>query len=203
MLGDQPTFSTVNAPLDGSADAERAAILMSKVGRGDAKALEELYALWSGPLLGVALRILGERGAAEEVLQDTFMRLWQRAEQYNPARGPAFVWAFTILRGFCLDRLKHGNRQKRGGGRLVPFQPWVHGAPAIPSAVLAADDFHRVRRALNHLDEAERECLELAVFLEFTQAEISASTSVPLGTVKHRLRRALAKLRRLLDRHDT
>lgn len=202
MLGDQPAYPAHGLPLDHEADAERAAWLLTKMGRGDATALEELYALWSGPLLGVALRMLGERGAAEEVLQDTFMRLWQRAAQYNPARGSAFVWAFTILRGFCLDRIKHGSRQKRGGGRLVPFQPWVHGAPAVPPAVLTADEFQRVRRALNRLEPAERECLELAVFLEFTQAEIATATSVPLGTVKHRLRRALAKLRRLLDHHD-
>ncbi len=203
MPSDQPTFRLARDPAGDSALADHAARLVVAMGRGEAPALEELYGLWSGPLLGIALRILEDRGAAEEVLQDTFVKLWQRAEDYDPARGQPFVWGFTILRGLCLDRLKHGQRQKRGGGRLVPFQPWDHGAPAVPPAVLAADDFRRVQHAMRALDTAERECLELAVFLEFTHVEIAAATAVPLGTVKHRLRRALAKLRHLLDHHDS
>ena len=111
-------------------------------------------------------------------------------------------WAFAVLRGYCIDRLRYRHRGKRDAARVVPIH--LHQPPeeTEDSRVMAVDDWRRVRAALNLLDEKERNCLELAIFLEYTHCEISAHLSTPLGTVKNRLRRALHKLRTHLSRHE-
>lgn len=184
------------------ASAAEAARLLAAMAGGDAEALDRLYRLWSDTILGIAMRMLNDRSEAEEVMQDLFVRLWHRAGEFDPDRGPAFVWAFTMLRGLCIDRLKYHGRQKRGGGRIVPFPAPAGTTPSVPPLVVASDEMRRIQRAVQALDPSERQCLELAVFLEYTHTEIAAALTTPLGTVKNRLRRALGKLRRSLRRHE-
>jgi RNA polymerase sigma-70 factor, ECF subfamily len=106
------------------------------------------------------------------------------------------------VRGYCIDRLRYRHRSKRDSARVVPLHLFAPSEETEDSNVMAKDDWRRVRSALDLLDEDERKCLELAVFLEYTQSEISAQLSTPLVTVKHRLRRALVKVRQHLSRHE-
>ena len=176
--------------------------LIAKMAKQDASALTELHLLWSPVLLGVACRMLGDRREAEEAVQDTFVRLWHRAIDYDPIQSPPFVWAFSVMRGYCIDRLRYRHRAKRDSSRVVSIH--VHSPPEEieDSKVMAADDLKRIRAALSSLDAPERQCLELAVFLEYTHSEISNHLGTPLGTVKNRLRRALGKVRKQLSRHE-
>ena len=179
-----------------------AVALIARMAKGDSTALTELHGMWSPVLLGISCRMLGDRREAEEVVQDTFVRIWHRSAEYDPHQSPPFVWAFAVLRGYCIDRLRFRHRGKRDSSRVVPIH--LHAPPekSEDPRVMAMDDFRRVRNALNQLAPDERSCLELAVFLEYTHSEISERLGTPLGTVKNRLRRALDKVRNHLSRHE-
>jgi RNA polymerase sigma-70 factor, ECF subfamily len=184
---------------DREGDAVR---LIARMAKGDDSALTELHDAWGATLLGIACRMLGDRHESEEVVQDTFVRLWHRSVDYDSAQSPPFVWAFAVLRGLCIDRLRFRHREKRDSSRVVPIHLHTPPERSEDARVMAADDWQRVRSALEQLDKDERRCLELAVFLEYTHSEISDRLGTPLGTVKNRLRRALEKVRNLLSRHE-
>ncbi len=176
--------------------------LIERMAREDTSALSELHEIWSPTLLGSACRILGDRREAEEAVQDTFIRMWHRSADYDPAQSPPFVWAFAVLRGYCIDRLRYRHRSKRDSSRVVPIHLHAPAERTEDPQIMALDDWRHVRHALDLLDNKERECLELAVFLEYTHSEISSHLGTPLGTVKNRLRRALQKVRTQLSRHE-
>ncbi len=176
--------------------------LLARMAKQDSSALSELHGLWSPILLGIACRMLGDRREAEEAVQDTFIRMWHRSVDYDPKLSPPFVWAFGVMRGYCIDRLRYRHRGKRDSSRVVPIH--LHAPPEEmeDARVMALDDWRRVRSALDVLGKDERQCLELAVFLEYSHSEISEHLGTPLGTVKNRLRRALLKVRNQLSRHE-
>jgi RNA polymerase sigma-70 factor (ECF subfamily) len=179
-----------------------AVALILRMAKGDGTALAELHGIWSPTLLGISCRMLGDRREAEEVVQDTFVRVWHRSAEYDPHQSPPFVWAFAVLRGYCIDRLRFRHRAKRDSSRVVPIH--LHAPPekSEDPRVMAMDDWRRVRAALDLLPPDERSCLELAVFLEYTHSEISEHLGTPMGTVKNRLRRALEKVRNQLSRYE-
>lgn len=179
-----------------------AAALIDRMARGDGAALTELYGMWSPILLGCSVRMLGDRHEAEEIVQDTFVRMWHRSVNYDPSQSPPFAWAFGVMRGYCVDRLRHRHRGKRDSSRVVSIHLHSPVEDSEDPRVMMNDDWRRVRAALQILPPDERECLELAVFLEYTHSEISAHLGTPLGTVKNRLRRALEKVRNQLSRYE-
>ena len=176
--------------------------LIGRMAKEDSAALTELHGMWSPVLLGVACRMLGDRREAEEAVQDTFVRMWHRSADYDPKQSPPFVWAFAVMRGYCIDRLRYRHREKRDASRVVPIHLHAPAEETEDARVMAIDDWRRVRAALDLLQDDERRCLELAVFLEYTHSEISTHLGTPLGTVKNRLRRALDKVRNQLSRHE-
>lgn len=192
------TTSFTAPPSPGEDSSARAEECLAAMARREASALDQLYRLWAAPLLGLAMNILHDRTEAEECLQDAFVRMWRKAGDFDPARGQPFVWAFGILRGLCLDRLRYRTRLKRGSG-IAGGTP-LSKEPSAAPAVLAADDLARVQQFMARLEPAERECIQLAVLMEYTHTEIAERLGTPLGTVKNRLRRALTKLRTLF--HD-
>lgn len=176
--------------------------LIHRMAAGDDGALAALHGIWAPTLLGIACRMLGDRREAEEVLQDTFVRLWHRSADYQASQSPPFVWAYSVLRGYCIDRLRYRHREKRDSSRVVSIH--LHAPPEAmeDSNIMAVDDWRSVREALDKLTLEERNCLELAIFLEYTHSEISRQLGTPLGTVKNRLRRALEKVRNHLSRYE-
>ena len=98
-----------------------AAALIDRMARGDGRALTELYGMWSPILLGASVRMLGDRHEAEEIVQDTFVRIWHRSVDYDPSQSPPFAWAFAVMRGYCIDRLRYRHREKRDSSRVVPI----------------------------------------------------------------------------------
>ena len=186
----------------GADRSDEAIALITRMAKEDASALSELHGMWSPVLLGVACRMLGDRREAEEAVQDTFVKMWHRSANYDPAQSPPFVWAFAVLRGYCIDRLRYRHRGKRDASRVVPIHLHLPIEETEDPKVLGRDDLRRVKAALDLLAPDERRCLELAVFLEYSHSEISAHLGTPLGTVKNRLRRALEKTRNHLSRHE-
>lgn len=179
-----------------------AAALIHRMARGDGAALTELYGMWSPILLGISVRMLGDRHEAEEIVQDTFVRMWHRAVDYDALQSPPFAWAFAVMRGYCIDRLRYRHRAKRDSSRVVPIHLFAPAEESEEAQVMVRDDWRRVHAALQILPLDERQCLELAVFLEYTHSEISLQLRTPLGTVKNRLRRALDKVRNHLTRYE-
>lgn len=179
-----------------------AAGLIARVAKADAAALGELHGLWSPILLGICCQMLGDRKDAEKVVQDTFAHIWQRAAGYDPHQTPPFVWAFTVMQGYCSERLRTRRRAPRPAAQSTPSHPPSTLEKPDHTRVLAADDFRRVRAALDHLTPDERNTLVAAVFLQYSQAQIPQPLDSPLSVVKNHLRQALTKTRNHLSRYE-
>jgi RNA polymerase sigma-70 factor, ECF subfamily len=163
----------------------------------DESALEVLYARYSGLICTLALRIVGDRELAAEVLQDTFLRAWRASEGYDPARGRVSWWLMGVARNGAIDLLRSRTHQAR-----LRERPEKGVSPAEPVEPAAADDAilrRTVERALQGLTLVQREAIELAYYGGLTQAEIASRLGEPLGTVKSRTREALDRLRSVLS----
>jgi RNA polymerase sigma-70 factor (ECF subfamily) len=175
--------------------------LLAELAQGQAGALAELYRRRGGVLLSLLIRILGDDREAEEVLQDTFIQLWRKADQYNPAKSGPLTWMVMIARGLALDRLRRRNRLSTVLDEYRASQ--LPDADVSFPAVGEAETSERVSSAVAGLPGEQREALELAFWRGCTQEEIARVTGSPLGTVKARLRRAMMALRtKLKDRHE-
>jgi RNA polymerase sigma-70 factor, ECF subfamily len=162
--------------------------LLARVGHRDRDAFEVLYRRYSRSVLGLALRRLGDRGRAEDALQETFTSVWRSAGTYRPERGPAAPWLFAVARNSIADR----GRARREPPAEAPDEASDEAGPD-ERAEQSWLSF-RVHNALATLPDREREVLELAYWSELSQSEIANLVGIPLGTVKTRTRSALARL---------
>lgn len=172
--------------------------LLAGVAAQDNAALGALYDRYGGLVFTVALRILGDRDLAEEVMQDTFLRCWDGAATYRPERGHAGGWLAGIARNRAIDVLR--SRQHQGRLREAATLPDPDGPHAlgVPDATDAIATRQAVGTALADLPPAQRQVVELAYYGGLTQREIARELATPLGTVKHRTRAALDRLREAL-----
>ncbi|MEO8439288.1 MAG: sigma-70 family RNA polymerase sigma factor [Spartobacteria bacterium] len=177
--------------------------LLKRVGQGDQESFEQLYDRFSCVLFSVAYRLLGNQQAAEDVLQETFAQIWEKAPLYDPARGKPLTWAITLTRYRSIDLL----RSLRRRGQL--HEDVKHEAEVAEQfddrdsflTVAAGENHAFVRDAMRRLSDEQREVIELAFFGSMTQTEIADRLAQPLGTVKARIRRGLIKLRGVLGPH--
>jgi RNA polymerase sigma-70 factor (ECF subfamily) len=173
--------------------------LMTRIEARDADALAELYDRHAGRLLGLARRILGDGGEAEEVLQEVFLFAWRSASAFDPSRGQALTWLLIATRSRSIDRLRARRPASRPEIRSLDEVAVAAGGPAAPDDVEAASTARQwetlCRAAVEQLPEEQRRALELAYFDGLTHQEIAERTSTPLGTVKTRVRLGLMKLR--------
>ena len=189
--------------------------LVARVAVGDESAFAEVYDRYAQAIFGSAVRLLGDRGAAEEVVQETWLTLWNRADRYDAARGSLVAWLLAIARNRSLDRFRAARRQpalvpigSTGDGpddaalerALAAGEPiGTRDADVDPEAAVARRWTRAVVRAvMMTLPDAERRALELAYDAGLSQAEIATRTGWPLGTVKTRTRRGLMRLREAL-----
>lgn len=179
------------------ADPAALAALLQRVGAGDEAAFGELYDATVGRVYGLALRVLREPRAAEEVAEDAFFQVWREARRFDPARGRPLAWILTIARSRALDHLR---RRDPAGchpdpDSLLETEPAVGG----PQDLLAATrECGRLHDALAALDPVPRQMIALAFFRGFTHEEIALHAALPVGTVKSHIRRALLALRGIL-----
>lgn len=165
---------------------------------GDREALEQLYDRFAGLLLALIHRILGHSGAAEEVLHEAFLYVWDRASTYDPQKSSVSTWLVLIARSRAIDRLRR-NRTKNGvRARVRSEQASRSEPPRGRAAVLDAERRQSVRAAMQRLPEGQRCVLELAYYEGLTQAEIAQKIRTPLGMVKTRTALALRQLRTAL-----
>jgi RNA polymerase sigma-70 factor (ECF subfamily) len=170
----------------------------------DPAALEDLYAL-HGPLVyRVALRVVGDAEAAQDVVQEVFVYVWRNAQRYDDARGTIESWLVTLARSRGIDRLRAEGSRKR---RTEEFAQTLDVATGIADEPLqrlaAADTGRRVRAALAALPLEQRRALEIAYWEGLSHSEIATRLNTPLGTIKTRIRQGMLRLRELLDSRDT
>lgn len=167
--------------------------LIQRAATGDRGAFEDLYRRYARPVFGMALRRLGDRGRAEDAVQETFASVWRSASSYKPDRGPGAPWLYAVARNAIVDRARARTEtpteflEERADETAGPAdnaeQSWVAW---------------RVHRALEELPEREREVVALAYWSGLSQSEVAEFLGLPLGTVKTRTRAALAHLADLL-----
>jgi RNA polymerase sigma-70 factor (ECF subfamily) len=167
--------------------------LLQRVGAGDRPAFELLYRRYARAVLGLALRRLGDRGRAEEAVQETFTSVWRSASSYRPERGPGAPWLYAVARHAIVDRY----RARDEAPAEVPEEASAEPGPAERAE--AAFVSWRIHRALEELPPNERTVIELAYWSGLSQSEVAEYLNVPLGTVKTRTRTGLRRLADLLE----
>jgi len=172
--------------------------LMAAVARGDRQGLARLYAATSAQLFGVALRIMKRRDRAEEVLQDAFVSIWQRARDYDAAKGSVMTWMASIVRNRAIDVLRR-DRPSVSLDDAPGQESWAAPGPDPFEATLASAEAKRVRGCLDTLDEKPRQAIMLAYYEGLTQEELAGRLAAPLGTIKSWVRRGLLRLKDCLE----
>jgi RNA polymerase sigma factor (sigma-70 family) len=169
---------------------------MRQVASGEVTALESLYDRYRAMAYALALRVTGEMGLAEDVVQDSFLGIWRNAGRYVEAKGSVRSWLLAVVRHRAIDALRRRRNDTVLADEDEGLTPSVLTLPDIWPEVAGRLDADRVRNALLHVPLAQRQALELAYFDGLTQREIAEKTGVPLGTVKSRMRLGLLALRR-------
>ncbi len=173
--------------------------LLVHVADGDERAFEVLYDRHGKVAWSLAYRLIGEHGAAEDLVQEVFLAVWNQAERYSVAKGSVRTWILAILHNRAIDRLRQSAAGKRRQEALE------HVAAVAPDAPDAADEaLDRVAAgelvtALGEVPDDQLQVIRLAYYGGYTHHEIAEMLSVPLGTVKSRMRLGLERMRRTLD----
>jgi len=164
--------------------------LLSAIRSGDENAMAELYDRYSGIVYSVSLRVLGDTGAAEDVLQEVFLQLWRNPALFDSSRGNLAPWLAVIARNRAIDALRKRRPETDIADVVISVEPDMAG-DAERAMVMT-----KVRSVLGGMPTAQRSALEMAYFEGLSHAEISARTGEPLGTIKTRIRTGLLTLRK-------
>ncbi len=178
------------------------AALVERVADGDKRALEDLYDRYARPAYSLARRVTGDQAFAEEAVQEVFLAVWRQPERFQAGRGGFASWLLAAVHHKAVDAVRREEAVRRRAQALQA----VEGLDASDApndrpeeAVERRLRGERVRRALRDLPESQREAMTLAYYGGYTQREIAALTSTPIGTVKTRMHRAMHNLRAALD----
>lgn len=169
--------------------------LLRQIKRGDQKAFLEFYDRYAPRVYGLAVKILGETMAAEEVTQDIFMKIWDHAASYSPEKGKLISWLLTITHNAAVDRVRFEERRPDFGNPADPENLWLY--TPTPESTTEEARWRSIHFALQDLPEEQREVIELAYYHRLSQSQISEHTGAPLGTVKTRVRLGMEKLRNI------
>lgn len=161
----------------------------------DRAAFAQLFERYAGRIKGAIMAMGAAPDEADEAMQEAMLSIWRRAESYNPALAPASAWIFAIARNRRIDMIRRNNRPVPD-----PHDPLFRPAKSpSPDQAFAARERHiRIQEAVAELTEEQREVVRLAFFTGLSHSEIAARTGAPPGTVKSRIRLAVAHLRRAL-----
>jgi RNA polymerase sigma-70 factor (ECF subfamily) len=183
-----------------TAEPERLTQLLAAVSGGDQRAFAQLYEACSAHLFGLLLRILQRRDWAEEALQDCFLKIWQKSETYEPARGAPLTWLSTIARYRALDllRMKRPEVELPEEGEEPPLALADPSQDPVDRAI-EGEGLGRLRDCMRGLQEEQRRSVLLAYYEGYTHQELAQAMQAPLGTVKSWVRRGLTRLRECLE----
>ncbi len=193
-----PGSTVLSAGGDHAADARaRLAADLAAVARGEGEALKRVYEATSAKLFGVCLRILGEREAAEEVLQETYLVVWRKAGQFEQGRASPITWLATIARNKAVDRLR-----ERGGRPTEPLEAAAAAPDPAPRAdvlVEVSQEHRRLASCLDALEPRHAGVIRTAFWEGLTYQRLAAREGVPEGTLKSWIRRGMLSLKACLE----
>ena len=175
--------------------------LMKRIKAKDEQALERLYDLYSRLLFGMVMSIVKKREEAEDVLQEIFIRVWNKADSFDEERGNVYSWIVTLSRNRAIDYIR-SRRYKDQQQESVSigedeFIPEADKHDPLETTIFS-DRAELVRRALEELPDKQSEVLKIAYYRGMTQSEIAEHLDIPLGTVKTRMRQGMIKLKNIL-----
>jgi RNA polymerase sigma-70 factor, ECF subfamily len=173
-------------PQPSVSDAE----VIARIYSGDEGAMALLYDRYSHVVYAIALRVLSDNSAAEDILQDVFMQLWRNPQAFNASRGSLAAWLAVIARNRAIDQL----RKKRP--EVEPAETVISMDPSLESTVERNQAIKKVRSVLADMPAEQRAALEMAFFEGLTHVQIAGKTGQPLGTVKTRIRSGLLAVRK-------
>lgn len=175
--------------------------LIQKIGMGDRASFEEFFNRFSGLIYSTAFKVVNSEADAQDITQDVFFMIWEKAPRYDPERGKPLTWALTIARNKAIDRLRSLQRRNRLHDEALEetetnLGDRHHGFEELE----AAEKGQIVLNAVMKLNKEQREAIELAYFKGLTQQEIAVQLHQPLGTVKARIRRGVLRLKKIIGR---
>lgn len=160
----------------------------------DPRAAEELYGRFASRIYGLGIVMLGNDAAAQDLVQDTFVKLWRNADRYDTARGRLETWVLLVARSLAIDSLRRRVLESRSLEALGPPVE-ADDRPGPDDLAATGDMAARARRAMGSLSDEQRAALELAYFGGKTSAEVAEMEGIPVGTAKTRIRDGLIRLR--------
>ncbi len=174
--------------------------LLARITKRERAAFEQLYTRYSNILYATAMKFLKEDADAQDVVQDVFIQIWDKAKLYDPAKGKPLTWALTMTRNRSIDRIRAIQRRTRlrDDFEKETVADESTGIREALSGVDASERTQILRDAVARLSPEQRKVIDLAFFGGLTQSEIADRLGEPLGTVKARARRGLMKLKELL-----
>ena len=183
-----------------SGEGETEASLLGRIKLGDEEAFSKFYERFAPLLFGVVFKILNDSKEAEDVVQEGFLHVWNRAGSYDPSRSSPATWATMIFRHKAIDRLRSRARRDRRMEQAALEPELFFNAEESPTrAASRNEEKTAIALAMSKLPSDQREAIGFAFFFGLTQEEIAARLSTPLGTVKARIRRGMLKLREYLS----
>ncbi len=186
---------------DENADQNGDAEILRQIVARDPRGVELLYDRYGGVAFALAYRLLGERGSAEDVVQEAFLNVWRQGATYDTRRGTVRTWLLTIVHHRAIDQIRSA-RSKMGANTVIDEAMPLPAKEDTWTEVMQGLEHERVRQAMATLPPEQRQVVDLAYYGGFTHSEIAQRVGIPLGTVKGRMRLALDKLRDLLHVPD-
>jgi RNA polymerase sigma-70 factor (ECF subfamily) len=172
--------------------------LMELLVDGDPRAFEAIYDRHGKAAFSLAYRMVGDRTAAEDVVQEAFLSIWRSRVRYQRERGSVRTWILGIVHHRGIDGLRRNTVHQKRRASAEGIEDWKEAPERTDLEAIAADEARSVRAALSHLPEQQGRVIQLAYFGGFTHTQIAEMLDEPVGTVKGRMRLGLEKLRRTL-----
>ncbi|SAL76188.1 sigma-24 (FecI-like) [Caballeronia peredens] len=200
-MTDTTSGSTGNSDASAPDDAERLRRervnrLLADVATGNEQAFAELYRETSGRVFGVIVRMIHDRGEAEDILQEVYASAWRRADSFDPARGSAITWLITLGRNRTIDRLRQHREELFGDDEAPDI---ADDAPTPAAAAESSEERRRLEQCMDRLEPQQKRAVREAFFTGATYNELAQRLAVPLGTMKSWIRRSLMQLKTCLE----
>jgi len=185
-------------------NADEEAQLMKRIKSRDTEALEELYELYNQLLFSMVISIVKKREEAEDMLQEIFLTIWNKADSFDKERGNVYSWIVTLARNKAIDRIRSKGYKTQEKASVSIHKPLftLEGDHYDPlETTIFSDRAELVKKALQKIPESQSQVIKIAYYRGMTQSEISDQLGIPLGTVKTRTRQGMIKLKRILAEH--
>ena len=181
-------------PTDQDSPALRAQRLLEKVATGDREAFAALYDEMAPRVLGLVIRLLRDHSQSEEVTQEIFLEVWQNAARFDASKGGAVTWILTMTHRRAVDRVR-ASQASRDRDVKIGIRDFQSDYDNVAETVQVRIEHERVEKAMSRLTELQRQAVTLAYYGGFSHSEVAEKLSVPIGTVKTRLRDGMIRLR--------